>query len=214
MAAGRTLAGGSRSAALLRTSPFSTCSFLHPAAAAVLGGLASSSCCALQLALNAAGFAACAGFAALDPYRPLSMSLTALSLSLLHRRHGSWRVTAGAATVAAALTLLPLALAAAGRAGGVRGLLRTLLPAVAVAPAPTAVHSLAVRGMKCAACGERARAAAAGVAGVASAAVDWRAGTVSVEGDARPELLAAVEAALEEGGFEVEGSRDGGGEEL
>lgn len=40
-------------------------------------GLCNSSCCAAQLALNALGIG-CAGFAVLDPYRPISIAISAI----------------------------------------------------------------------------------------------------------------------------------------
>lgn len=180
---------------------------------ALAGGLAASSCCALQLALNAAGYA-CAGFAALDPFRPVSLAATVLALVVLHRRHRSWRASAAAAALAASLTLLPAALAAAGRAGGLKAAAAALLPATAAHLARHQETILSVSGMKCAACGERARSAAAGVPGVHAAAVDWAGGTVSVSvgRDADPAVLASVEAALAEGGFEAVRVRDGRGE--
>lgn len=58
---------------------------------AVLGGLLSSSCCVLQLLLNALSVG-CAGFSALTPYRPLFLALTASSLGAAHwrNRHAPW----------------------------------------------------------------------------------------------------------------------------
>jgi hypothetical protein len=173
--------------------------------AALAGGLAASSCCLIQLALNAFGFA-CAGFAVLDPHRPLSVAATAAALALLHRRHRSARVTGCALLAAAALTALPDLLAAASRAGGVGSALRAALPqAVARVTATDATTTLLKVGMKCAACGERARAAAAGVPGIVSAATDWEAGTMRVvsSGGGSSEAVRAVEAALAEAGFEV-----------
>jgi hypothetical protein len=57
----------------------------HTLGLAVLGGLLSSSCCVLQLALNALSFG-CAGFSALTPYRPLFLAATAGGLGLAHWR--------------------------------------------------------------------------------------------------------------------------------
>jgi hypothetical protein len=62
---------------------------------ATAGGLLSSSCCVIQLALNAFGLG-CAGFAALDRWRPLTLSLTFSSLllkaanDLRHRTFKPW----------------------------------------------------------------------------------------------------------------------------
>lgn len=58
----------------------------HTLGLAVLGGLLSSSCCVLQLFLNALSVG-CAGFSALTPYRPLFLALTASSLGATHWRN-------------------------------------------------------------------------------------------------------------------------------
>jgi copper chaperone CopZ len=170
----------------------------------------------VQLAANAAGWA-CLGFAAMDPFRPAAALATATALALAHRfTHRSWRVTAAAAALALGLALLPEALEAAGRAGGLGPAVRALMPARAapLAPPPPpplqqAQLTLEVDGIKCAACGERARAAVAALPGVGSAAVDWKAGVVRVgegaSGGGRPNL-AAVEAALAEAGFALRGA--------
>jgi hypothetical protein len=184
-------------------------------AAALLGGLASSSCCAVQLAANAAGWA-CLGFAALDPYRPAAAAATVLALAVAHvTTHRSWRVTLGAGVLAAALAGMPEAVERAGGAGGLGAAMRSAAAAVVAAgrtaPPPPPALTLRVDGIKCAACGERARAAVAGLPGVSGAAVDWRAGEVRLDsrgrGGAGPDM-AAVEAALREQGFELRGTGD------
>ena len=208
-AAGTPGAGGARKAVGRRSSATPAhppTPLALPLLTALAGGLAASSCCALQLALNALGFA-CAGFAVLDPHRPAAIAATAVALAALHRRHGSWRVTGLAAVAAAGLTALPDLLAAVGRAGGVGAALRAAVAgaagsAAAAAPTASTTTLLRVAGMKCAACGERARAAVASLPGVAGAAVDWQAGTVRVEGRGEG-VRAAVEAALGDRGFEV-----------
>ncbi|KAK9840601.1 hypothetical protein WJX81_003915 [Elliptochloris bilobata] len=73
---------------------------------AVLGGLLSSSCCVLQLFLNALSFG-CAGFSLLTPYRPLFLALTAGSFGLAHWRNRNARQTLFALAVSASLALTP-----------------------------------------------------------------------------------------------------------
>lgn len=64
---------------------------IQPYAYAVLGGLLSSQCCVIQLALNAMSVG-CAGFSALTPYRPAFLAATTAGLVLSHRKYGpfSW----------------------------------------------------------------------------------------------------------------------------
>lgn len=176
-----------------------------PLLTSVAGGLLASSCCLIQLALNAAGVA-CAGFAALDPLRPAAVAATALLLAASHARHRTWRRTAVAVMVATVLAFSPQWTEAVGRAGGAAAWAAT---AVRRTPPPPPVTALDFRlgGVKCAACGERARAAAAAAhAGVARAAVAWREGRVRVD-VAAPDadaVVTAVTAAVERAGFTVQ----------
>ena len=78
-------------------------------------GLLSSSCCALQILLNAFSFG-CAGFnTTLGPLRPTFVALTltvqALAWHVAYPRPWQWAPTAASTVVAAVLTLLPEALA-------------------------------------------------------------------------------------------------------
>jgi hypothetical protein len=59
---------------------------LQPYAYAVVGGLLSSSCCVIQLALNAMSVG-CAGFSVLTPYRPSLIAVTALGLAYSHQKY-------------------------------------------------------------------------------------------------------------------------------
>lgn len=59
---------------------------LQPYGYAILGGLLSSQCCVIQLALNVMSVG-CAGFSALSPYRPAFLAATTASLVLSHRRY-------------------------------------------------------------------------------------------------------------------------------
>ncbi|PNW85733.1 hypothetical protein CHLRE_03g207650v5 [Chlamydomonas reinhardtii] len=56
-------------------------------AVSLLGGLGASSCCVLQLALNAVGLG-CAGFAVLTPYEPIFKGITLAALAHLLLRDG------------------------------------------------------------------------------------------------------------------------------
>ena len=78
-------------------------------------GLLSSSCCALQIMLNAFSFG-CAGFnTTLGPLRPTFVALTvtvqALAWVVAYPRPWQWAPTAAATTLATVLTLMPEALA-------------------------------------------------------------------------------------------------------
>mmetsp|Transcript_48841 Transcript_48841/g.110840 ORF Transcript_48841/g.110840 Transcript_48841/m.110840 type:complete len:355 (+) Transcript_48841:108-1172(+) len=74
-----------------------------------VGGLLSSSCCALQLALNYFSLS-CAGFAALDIFRPFFRALTfgaMVARSLLEHRDGIFYPRPGSWAAAAFLSFLP-----------------------------------------------------------------------------------------------------------
>lgn len=175
----------------------------RPLLTALLGGTLSSSCCLLQLLLNALGVG-CAGFAALSPWRPVFVVATVVALAAAHARHRAWRRTAVAAAIALLLTTSPEWTEAVGRAGGVDGLVRW--GAQRSTPPPTALN-FRLTGVKCAACGERARSAAAAVPGIVSATVSWRDGRVRVGMDAGADAettVAAVTAALTDAQFGVE----------
>lgn len=63
----------------------SAVSGLQPYAYAVVGGLLSSQCCIIQLALNAMSVG-CAGFSVLSPYRPAFLAATTAGLLYTHRK--------------------------------------------------------------------------------------------------------------------------------
>lgn len=97
---------------------------------AAVGGLLGSSCCVLQLGLNlVTGGAVCAGFAVLDPLRPLFLVGTASALAL--RAPAALRTSEGRASLAgsvglfAALAVSPALLR--WRNGGGFSLARALL---------------------------------------------------------------------------------------
>lgn len=169
---------------------------------ALLGGTLASSCCLVQLALNAAGVG-CAGFAALDRWRAPALVAGAASLAAAHVRSRSVRSTVTWFAVMVLLAASREWTAAFGRAGGTRGL------ASARGAPPSSTLAFTLTGVKCAACGERARAAAAAAAGPGGAAsVEWERGVVRVVGDGVAERAAEVRSALEEAGFGVAGGRD------
>lgn len=160
---------------------------------ALTGGLLASSCCVVQLALNALSVG-CAGFSVLRPYRPHLRAATAALLALLLVRHGASRRTLGTAVAALLLTYSEDAVGAANRAGWgpLRALLQRageaaqLLRVGSAAPHKAAVvrWRLDVAGMRCQACAARVRAAAAALPGVRNASVDLAAGAVEVWADA------------------------------
>jgi len=183
---------------------------LPPALAALAGGLLASSCCLVQLALNAFGLG-CAGFAALDAWRAPALAAGLAALAAAHGRHRSKRRTVVWLSVMLALATSPEWTAAVGKAGGVRAWAAS---ARGAPPLPPPSLHFTLTGVKCAACGERARAAAAAAAGPgAAASVDWREGRVRVAGAAAATRAGAVRAALEEAGFGVVVQGEGEGRE-
>jgi copper chaperone CopZ len=73
--------------------------------ASMASALLGSSCCVVQLMLNAAGVG-CAGFAVLNPLKPYFTSLTLILLSYSWRKCG-WRSTWKSAAIAILLLLSP-----------------------------------------------------------------------------------------------------------
>ncbi|KAF8064672.1 hypothetical protein HT031_003474 [Scenedesmus sp. PABB004] len=187
-----------------------------PAPLAVLGalsgGLLSSSCCVLQLALNATPIG-CAGFSALTPWRHAFRAVTVACLAHLALTQGLNRRTL--LTVALSLSLMASqgAVAAHNRGGGALpggSALRALLArwGLAAPPAPrppAAVRTrLAVAGVRCEACAARLRAALGALPGVDGVSVElgapgaaeltvWSNTTGAAAPDARA-LAAAVRA--------------------
>ncbi|CAL8465913.1 g5449 [Coccomyxa elongata] len=160
--------------------------------AAMLGGLLSSSCCVIQLALNMFSVG-CAGFSILTPYRPLFMGLTTASLGYSHLKHRNPQQTVLAVSIAMALAGMP-ELVQLYNEGQLR-LLRAL--PIGVTTAPLSSHDalsltqkqqsvkLQVDGLRCAACGARLKQALlAQVRGVRRADVEFVSGRVEVQGQA------------------------------
>merc|ERR1719221_692857 len=167
----------------------------------VVGGLVGSSCCALQLCINALaalGFlstAGCAGFnTILGPVRPYTRAATAtffavrLARCALARRPRLIRIT----VLTALLTFLPEILRATS--------------GVSVAP-PTAGAvrlSLRVDGMGCEACQLAVQGAMQRTSGVLAAAADFEAGTATVLVNEQWGFeLAELTQRVAEAGFEV-----------
>ncbi|KAK9795948.1 hypothetical protein WJX73_002658 [Symbiochloris irregularis] len=73
---------------------------------AVSGGLLASSCCVLQLVLNAFSVG-CAGFSVLTPYRPVFAALTSASLAYTHHKYRDRRRTLLALALAFSLGSAP-----------------------------------------------------------------------------------------------------------
>lgn len=154
-------------------------------------GLASSSCCLLQLVLNAFSFG-CAGFnTLLGPLRPAALALTCVLQGLMWRSTlraqapaAALRAAAGATALTAALSLLPELVA-----------LRTARPARG---ASGGTLRLSVGGMGCTACTAKVRSCVEAVEGVAGCAVTLETGAARVllSGPVETEaLLGALAAA-------------------
>ena len=164
-------------------------------------GLLSSSCCALQLLLNAFSFG-CAGFNTyLGPLRPFLMALTfflqgCVWHSALTGRGPRLILNAvGGSVVCLVLTMLPEGLDLyVRRRGGAASAPTTEAPEAPAAPAPTLC--LKVSGMGCTACTAKVQAALEQVDGVAACAVDLAAGsaTITLDDAASKSSAAAAEA--------------------
>lgn len=123
--------------------------------AATVGGLLSSSCCAVQLVLNSISVG-CAGFAVLDRFRPLFLLLTFSSLAYktvtydvhLHKKPlrslPTW-------LVAVALASAPVLVRRLNRGGLSMGSWSSASSLHGTAPRPVMLR-YRVRGMKCEAC--------------------------------------------------------------
>ena len=175
---------------------------------ALVGGLLSSSCCAIQLALNAVSLG-CAGFAALDASRPLWLLLTAGSLCARAARGGA-RSAGFALTCALALALaaMPEMLRAAARRRGAPG---AAAPSIAFAVAGIPCEACARK-----ACSELTDATPAGGVVITRAQASSADGFVRVwpagaaDEDARRAARAAVAALCAERGWKMGGVLDSG----
>ena len=189
-------------------------------------GLLSSSCCALQLLLNALSFG-CAGFnTVLGPLRPQLLALTTtLQLGMWHALLGGagagagaprWPAALAASGVSAALALLPEALHAwvhwrggDGGGGGGGGLGAGFRQGAGEAAGAAAVAAVAldvqVDGMGCTACTAKVKGALEAMPEVASATVCLQRGAASLLLDGAsadgPDLRRRVAATLSAAGF-------------
>ncbi|BDA48312.1 hypothetical protein COCOBI_11-5720 [Coccomyxa sp. Obi] len=162
----------------------------HIYGAALLGGILSSSCCVVQLALNLFSVG-CAGFSILTPYRPLFMGLTTASLGYSHFKHRNPQQTVLAVGIAVALAGMPelVQLYNEGQLRLLRGLPAVLTSTPASShdtPSLTQMQqrvTLQVDGLRCAACGARLKQALlAQVGGVRRADVEFVSGRVVIQG--------------------------------
>ena len=169
--------------------------------AAIIGGLLGSNCCALQLLLNSMGIG-CAGFAILSPFR-LHFFLVASAALLMLRSRGiasraiSWYVQA---VLFGLLVAMPELISLHSRFGGSSFLSSSKhsLPSVPL--------SFRLEGLKCAACGERARTLSLSVPCVQTSAVQWEGGYMKLQllgGCDVTECGHRVSVVLKQAGFDV-----------
>ena len=172
--------------------------------AVVVGGLLSSNCCALQLLLNYVGVG-CAGFAVLSPFR-LYFFLAAAT-ALLVMRTPTVRATNALSLQAAiffCLVVMPEAISVYSRYGNSAG--NSYFSSIVEAPAPFSPVLIRVMGMKCAACGDRARTMSLSVPCVQRSAVYWEIGYMKLQmavGSDANECSQRVSAVLLQAGFDV-----------
>eukprot|EP00884_Botryococcus_braunii_P021464 jgi/Botrbrau1/8000/Bobra.384_2s0026.1 len=172
----------------------SATSALQPYAYAVLGGLLSSQCCVIQLALNAMSVG-CAGFSVLSPYRPAFLAVTTAGLLYTHRKYRNPRQTLCAAIVALALSASPEVVRAYNM-----GIFRHLaqyyhLPGVLPKHLLEQIFELQVDGIKCVSCGMRIKQhVLSSVKGVQNCTVEFEKGRVMVAGKgvSRTQLLESI----------------------
>jgi len=187
--------------------------------AATVGGLLSSSCCAVQLFLNSISVG-CAGFAVLDRFRPLFLCLTFSSLAYktvaydVHLHKNPWR-SLPTWVVAVALASAPVVVRRLNRGGFHLGSLSSPSSSSLLGNVPQRPVMLqySVRGMKCEACANGLKNALEALRGDLQADVLFEEGVVFLaagvaargtgfqeEGN---ESAASVLQALEEGIAEV-----------
>jgi hypothetical protein len=133
--------------------------------AAIIGGLLSSNCCALQLILNFMGFG-CAGFAMLSPFR-LALFLVALVVLMKLMNPGLSFKGVAQATTFIFLVCLPELISLNSQHGAL------FLTENSIENSASIPLFARVEGMKCAACGDRARAISLSVPCVQNSAVYW-----------------------------------------
>lgn len=184
---------------------------------ATVGGLLSSSCCALQLLLNSISVG-CAGFAVLDRFRPLFLCLTFSSLAYktvaydLRLHKNPWR-SLPTWLVAVALASAPVLVRRLNRGGLSLGSLSSPSSSSLLGNVPQRPVMLqySVRGMKCEACANGLKNALEALRGDLQADVLFEEGVVflvagiaTARGETgEKETTASVLQALEQGIAEV-----------
>lgn len=188
----------------------------------LLGGLLASSCCALQLGLNAASASlglglGCAGFnTALGPWRPHLRALTAAWLSFLwapalRARRRPSRPLLLSTLLSAGLALLPELLRLSGG------------PSLAPPTSSVSTLSLRIDGMGCEACERAVRQALASASGVVDTRARFESGVAELSvardwgfdlGEVRQKLAAAGFDLLPETQPPAEGGGEAGGARL
>eukprot|EP01065_Artemidia_motanka_P013720 TRINITY_DN1769_c0_g2_i1.p1 TRINITY_DN1769_c0_g2~~TRINITY_DN1769_c0_g2_i1.p1 ORF type:complete len:186 (+),score=35.21 TRINITY_DN1769_c0_g2_i1:73-630(+) len=163
---------------------------------ALLGSLLGSSCCVVQLCLNALNFG-CAGFAVLDPYRPVFLTLSTLTLgwkATEDSRRGRFNPASFAATclATASLALSPFIVRWYNRRGSVSMLSKRVYD---------------VAGLKCEACAAGLRRTLSRSEAITSVSVRFESkakSTLLVGTDGRIATAdASVAAALKKKGFDL-----------
>lgn len=188
---------------------------------ALTGGLLSSFCCVLQLALNYTSIG-CAGFSALTPYRHVLRAVTGGFLGYLLLTQGLTRRSITTVLLSCMLMASQNILAARNKGYLSLAGLQQLLQDYRVLPGSTAQHqaaqrlvaasktSLRVQGMRCEACAARLRGNLAALDGVDGCTVQLAAGSVEIWSNSsspvQPEvLLEAVKATDDSYSAEVMG---------
>lgn len=167
--------------------------------AVIAGGLLSSNCCALQLLLNFMG-AGCAGFAILSPYR-LYFLAASLSFFMIRTPHSYSNaiVRSSQAVIFCALVSMPEIISLYSRHAA-------YYSSASEINLPSSLLFLRIFGMKCAACGERARALSLTLPCVRDSSVHWERGHMKlqvVSGFDIAECGRGVSAVLQRAHFEI-----------
>ena len=168
--------------------------------AVIIGGLLCSNCCILQLLLNSMGIG-CAGFAILSPFRWHFFLVTSAALLMLRTpgttsRAFAWFIQA---VLFGFLVAMPEVISIYS-AGGY-----SFFDDSGNA-FPSAALLVRVIGMKCAACGERARTLSLSVPCVQTSSVKWERGHIKLQllsGSDVIECGQSVSIVLKQAGFEI-----------
>ena len=166
--------------------------------AAIIGGLLCSNCCALQLVLNYLGLG-CAGFAILSPFRFYIVFAISGVLFVFRPLRSSSRVPSRFCQAALFFFLicLPEIISLYSRHG---------IYSFTSDYSPSSPLLVRVSGMKCAACGERARTVSLSVPCVQDSAVYWEKGYMKLQAISGTDLAhcgRSVSSVLHRAGFEI-----------